>query len=99
MNGEFVWKAHHTGTAEWFFESDTLMEWKKTGSFLWINGKLDSGKSTLFSAIIQDIEGMRAAGLATMAYYYFNFHDVKKQDRYDLLPFSFPDYPILVPMF
>jgi hypothetical protein len=42
---------------------------------------------------------MRAAGLATMAYYYFNFHDVKKQDRYGLLPFSFPNYPILVPMF
>jgi hypothetical protein len=37
------------------------------------------------SAIIQDIEGMRAAGLATMAYYYFDFRDVKKQDRYGLL--------------
>jgi hypothetical protein len=28
---------------------------------------------------------MRAAGLATMAYYYFEFRDVKKQDRYGLL--------------
>ena len=28
---------------------------------------------------------MRAAGLASMAYYYFDFHDVKKQDRYGLL--------------
>jgi hypothetical protein len=28
---------------------------------------------------------MRAAGLATMAYYYFDFRDVKKQDRYGLL--------------
>ena len=37
------------------------------------------------SAIIQDIEGMRAAGLATMAYYYFDFRDVKKQNRYGLL--------------
>ena len=37
------------------------------------------------SAIIQDIEGMRAAGLATMAYYYFDFRDVKKQDSYGLL--------------
>jgi hypothetical protein len=28
---------------------------------------------------------MRATGLATMAYYYFDFRDVKKQDRYGLL--------------
>ena len=28
---------------------------------------------------------MRAAGLATMAYYYFDFRDVRKQDRYGLL--------------
>jgi hypothetical protein len=37
------------------------------------------------SAIIQDIERMHAAGLATMAYYYFDFQDVKKQDCYGLL--------------
>jgi hypothetical protein len=37
------------------------------------------------SAVIQDIEGMHAAGLATMAYYYFDFRDVKKQDCYGLL--------------
>jgi hypothetical protein len=37
------------------------------------------------SAMIQDIECMRAAGLATMAYYYFDFRDVKKQDCYGLL--------------
>jgi hypothetical protein len=32
------------------------------------------------SAIVQDVEGMHAAGLATLAYYYFDFRDVKKQD-------------------
>ena len=37
------------------------------------------------SAIIQDIEGMQAAGLATMAYYYFDFRDFKKQDCHGLL--------------
>jgi hypothetical protein len=37
------------------------------------------------SAIAQDIEGMHAAGLVTMAYYYFDFRDVKKQDGYGLL--------------
>ena len=37
------------------------------------------------SAIIQDIEGMHAAGMATMAYYYFDFRDIKKQDSYGLV--------------
>ena len=37
------------------------------------------------SAIIQDIEGMHAIGLATLAYYYFDFRDAKKQDSYGLL--------------
>ena len=37
------------------------------------------------SAIIQDVEGMHAAGLVTMAYYCFDFRDVKKQDCYGLL--------------
>ncbi len=37
------------------------------------------------SAIIQDVERMHAAGLATMAYYYFDFRDFKKQDCYGLL--------------
>jgi hypothetical protein len=37
------------------------------------------------SAVIQEIEGKRAAGLATMAYYYFDFRDVRKQDCYGLL--------------
>ena len=32
------------------------------------------------SAIIQEVERINAAGLATMAYYYFDFRDVKKQD-------------------
>ena len=41
--------------------------------------------SAISSAIIQEIEGMRAAGLASMAYYYFDFRDDKKQDCYGLL--------------
>ena len=40
------------------------------------------------SAVIQEIEPMHAAGLAALAmlaYYYFDFRDVKKQDCYGLL--------------
>ena len=38
-NHDFVWKAHHDGTAAWFFESDVLTSWKSAGSLLWIHGK------------------------------------------------------------
>ena len=37
------------------------------------------------SAIIEDIEDKHVIGLAKMAYYYFDFRDDKKQDRYGLL--------------
>jgi hypothetical protein len=37
------------------------------------------------SAIIQEVKGMYAAGLATLAYYYLDFWDVIKQDCYGLL--------------
>jgi hypothetical protein len=37
------------------------------------------------SAIIEDIEDKHAIGLAKTAYYYFDFRDSKKQDRYGLL--------------
>jgi hypothetical protein len=38
-NHNFVWKGHKSGTAEWFFESNVLTEWKAKGSLLWIYGK------------------------------------------------------------
>ena len=41
--------------------------------------------SAVRSAVVQEIEHMHAAGLAAMAYYYFDFRDVKKQDCYGLL--------------
>jgi hypothetical protein len=37
------------------------------------------------SAIVQEVERLHATGLASMAYYYFDFRDVKKQDCYGLL--------------
>jgi len=49
------------------------------------NSIIQSLISSIRSAIIEEIEGMRTTGLATMAYYYFDFRDVKKQDRYGLL--------------
>ncbi|KAI9436849.1 hypothetical protein H4582DRAFT_2058339 [Lactarius indigo] len=76
----------HEGTAEWFIESDQFETWKVTGSLLWIHGKPGSGKSILCSAIINDLTTLCEAGSASMAYFYFDFRDVDKQARRNLLP-------------
>ena len=38
-NHNIACKAHHSGTAEWFFRGSIFSQWKSTGSFLWIHGK------------------------------------------------------------
>jgi hypothetical protein len=41
---------------------------------------------SISSAIIQDILVMRAAGLASMGYFYFDFRDTNKQNLHTVLP-------------
>ncbi|KAN0128638.1 hypothetical protein V8E53_013557 [Lactarius tabidus] len=76
----------HDGSAQWFFRGRIFSEWKSTGSLLWIYGKPGSGKSILCSAIIQDIRTLSKAGLGSIAYFYFDFRDLDKQNRRNLLP-------------
>ncbi|KAN0115713.1 hypothetical protein V8E52_006659 [Russula decolorans] len=87
-NHKIACRAHHKGTATWFFEGRMYTEWKSTGSdsLLWIHGKPGSGKSILCSTIVEDVKTMCNAGQASMAYFYFDFRDIKKQHWSDLVP-------------
>ncbi|KAN0126398.1 hypothetical protein V8E52_000038, partial [Russula decolorans] len=87
-NHKIACRAHHKGTATWFFERRTYNEWKSTGSdsLLWIHGKPGSGKSILCSTIIEDVKSMCDASQASIAYFYFDFRDIKKQHWSDLVP-------------
>ncbi|KAH9166014.1 hypothetical protein EDB89DRAFT_1857780, partial [Lactarius sanguifluus] len=69
-NQNIACTTQHEGTATWFFQG------------------AGSGKSILCSAIIQDIMALtlREAGLASMAYFYFDFRDTDKQHLRNLLP-------------
>ncbi|KAH9048924.1 hypothetical protein EDB84DRAFT_1261703, partial [Lactarius hengduanensis] len=69
----------------WFFQGSIFIEWKSTGSLLWIHGKPGSGKSVICSSVIQDIMAVCEAGSAVMAYFYFDFRDLNKQTCRDLL--------------
>ncbi|KAH9034393.1 hypothetical protein EDB83DRAFT_1781833 [Lactarius deliciosus] len=84
-NHNIARKAQHKGTAVWLFQGNISVEWKSTGSLLWIHGKPGSGKSVICSSIIQDIMTECEAGSAVMAYFYFDFKDLKKQTCHDLL--------------
>ncbi|KAH9041212.1 hypothetical protein EDB85DRAFT_1832260, partial [Lactarius pseudohatsudake] len=80
----------HEGTATWFFQGSIFVGWKSksTTSLLWIHGKLHPSGTyiTDSSAIIQDILVLWEAGLASMAYFYFDFKDTDKQNLRNLLP-------------
>ncbi|KAH9164371.1 hypothetical protein EDB89DRAFT_2233963 [Lactarius sanguifluus] len=84
-NHNIARKAQYKGTAVWFFQASIFIEWKSTGSLLWIHGKPGSGKSVICSSVVQDIMAVCEAGSAIMAYFYFDFRDLKKQTRHDLL--------------
>ena len=38
-NHNIARKVHHGGTAAWLFQGQIIIEWKSTGSLLWIHGK------------------------------------------------------------
>ncbi|KAH9073562.1 hypothetical protein EDB83DRAFT_82556 [Lactarius deliciosus] len=84
-NHNIACDASHRQTADWFFEGSKIKEWKFTGSLLWIHGKPGAGKSILCSSIIQDAYVLSEAGLASVAYFYFDFKDTDKQSRHHLL--------------
>ncbi|KAI9445643.1 hypothetical protein BJY52DRAFT_1420739 [Lactarius psammicola] len=77
--------AHHKGTAAWCTKGNTLVDWKTSGTLLWIHGKPGSEKSVLSSVIIEDIKTISVSGSAHMVYFFFDFKDKGKQDSRALL--------------
>ncbi|KAF8264703.1 hypothetical protein EI94DRAFT_437214 [Lactarius quietus] len=77
--------SQHEKTSEWVFSEEIYKEWESSGSLLWIHGKAGSGKSILCSSIIEHVITLRDAGSASVAYFYFDFRDLEKKHRRDLL--------------
>ncbi|KAF8258295.1 hypothetical protein EI94DRAFT_1623211 [Lactarius quietus] len=75
----------YDGTATWFIQGSTFLEWNMTGSLLWIHGKPGAGKSILCSTVIRQIESMQDTATASMAFFYFDFRDDEKRNRRGLL--------------
>jgi hypothetical protein len=79
INHNIARKAHHKGTASWFFQGGIFKQWKSS-PLLWVHGKPGSGKSILCSGIVEDIKAQHEAGSVTMAYFYCDFRDEDKQN-------------------
>ena len=70
------------GSGEWFLKSDSYQRWLDQGvSFLWLFGFPGSGKSTLCSTVIDHtIQLQNEHREVGLAFFYFSFNDVTKQD-------------------
>ncbi|KAH9016032.1 hypothetical protein EDB85DRAFT_1828171, partial [Lactarius pseudohatsudake] len=93
-NQNIACTTQHEGTATWFFRGSIFTEWKSkaTTSLLWVHGKRARFRPFISSQILiafasdHYITALREAGLASMAYFYFDFRDTDKQNLHNLLP-------------
>ncbi|KAN0127791.1 hypothetical protein V8E53_014404, partial [Lactarius tabidus] len=84
-NHNIACSSQHERTTVWVFTEDIYKKWESSGTLFWIHGKAGSGKSVLCSAVIQHVIALRNAGLASVAYFYFDFRDVDKKNLRNLL--------------
>ncbi|KAL6690781.1 ankyrin repeat-containing domain protein [Trichoderma pleuroticola] len=73
---------HEPGTNDWLVESEEFQTWERSDeSLLWLHGKAGSGKSVISSSVISYLRDKYASQPSTaIAYFYFSFSDIKKQE-------------------
>ncbi|KZV72361.1 hypothetical protein PENSPDRAFT_361100 [Peniophora sp. CONT] len=70
-------RKRQTGSCEWFFD-ENYEDWKAHGNKVyWVHGNPGAGKSVLSSSVIDKV-GMDPT--LSLAYFYFDFSDLTKQD-------------------
>ncbi|KAH9034365.1 hypothetical protein EDB83DRAFT_2525174 [Lactarius deliciosus] len=77
-NHNIARKAQHKGTAVWFFQGSIFIEWRSTGTLLWIHGKPGSGKSVICSSVIQDIMAVCEARISNHGLFLLRFSGSQK---------------------
>ncbi|PKK43317.1 hypothetical protein CI102_14003 [Trichoderma harzianum] len=75
-------ESHEAGTNEWLITSEEFQSWERSdGSLLWLHGKAGSGKSVITSSVISYLKDKYSSRPSTaLAYFYFTFSDLKKQE-------------------
>ena len=77
-------------TGRWFLDGLAFKEFKQTPrSILWLHGDSGSGKTVLFSAIIDELRAScyheSDGSEAALAYWYFSIHDARKRSLESLV--------------
>ncbi len=74
---------HEADTGSWLIDSPAYSDWyKNSGRFFWLYGIAGSGKTILFSTLIEDIKRRiesDAKGYVGFGYFYFDFQDTTKR--------------------
>ncbi|QYT00974.1 hypothetical protein H0G86_008031 [Trichoderma simmonsii] len=79
---------YENGTNEWLLKgSEEFKAWETTAkSLIWLHGKAGSGKSVLTSSVIDYLKDRHTLKPSTaLAYFYFSFSDIKKQQVNEML--------------
>ncbi|KAK1242542.1 hypothetical protein MKX08_005354 [Trichoderma sp. CBMAI-0020] len=79
---------HEAGTSEWLLRSNgNFSTWiNNSNSFIWLHGKAGSGKSILSTSVIKHLKDKYDNDSSVaVAYFYFSFSDLKKQERDGML--------------
>lgn len=87
VNHEAACAKRSAGTGAWFIQSPIFTTWlSQDNSFLWLNGFAGCGKSVLCSTVIQRVFHQKPDDQRVgLAFFYFTFNDVSKQDDLAML--------------
>lgn len=77
----------HKGTGLWLLHGKPFTTWKnQRSSFLWLQGKIRTGKIILSSMVVEDLIGnLPSHRDLGVLFFYFNFSDARKQSLEDML--------------
>ncbi|KIL58696.1 hypothetical protein M378DRAFT_86117 [Amanita muscaria Koide BX008] len=79
INHNSALRKRRSDTGSWLLRDSMYKDWKTmTNSFLWLHGLSGSGKTILFSMIVENVQSMEERSIG-LAYYYFDILDVKKR--------------------
>ncbi|KAN0118844.1 hypothetical protein V8E52_004616 [Russula decolorans] len=98
-------KLRQAGLRHGSFRATRFSEWKRSeASLLWVHGKpkdqnfvhfvAGAGKSVLCSTFVEDIDAMRKAGLASLAFFYCDLEKIKRRTCVDFFRRSWSNFVI-----
>ncbi|KIJ69635.1 hypothetical protein HYDPIDRAFT_67948, partial [Hydnomerulius pinastri MD-312] len=82
---EDICSLRQPGTCQWLPATEMFNSWRSGAiSFLWLKGRVGTGKSILASAVIEDLRESRDIGEA-LAFFYCDFRNERSMNAAEVL--------------